>query len=77
MNHYELCFKAYCGEAGKRKHHLTDYCKEGYTTDSKTDQRISYERCEDWLPRCSELKPPRRHRWEPKVVFEPKRGKLI
>lgn len=83
MNHYEICFKGWCGEPGKRKHRLTNYCKEGYPTDSKTDLRFSSEglnneRCVDWYGRCSELKPCKKSGgWEPKVRWEPKRGKMI
>lgn len=78
MNHYEICFQAWCGEPGRFKHKLSNYCKEGYRTNSETDERQSNEKCPDWVSRCSELRPrKRRGGWEPKVSFEPKRGKLI
>lgn len=61
MNKYELCFHAWHGELGKRKHFLTTYCKEGFRTDSKTDARLSNKRCVDWYGSwnggCSDLKP--------------------
>lgn len=78
MNKYEQCFQEWHGVPGKRKHFLTNYCKDGYATDSKTDKRQNNERCVDWHYRCDELKPRKpRGGWEPKVRWEPKRGKLI
>lgn len=72
MNKYELCFQAWSGDHGRRKHHLTYYFREGFRTDSQTDKRLSNKRSVDWFDRCDELKPPRRC-----GGWEPKSGKLI
>jgi len=60
MNKYELCFHSFHGEPGKHKHFMTTYCKEGFTINSKTDERrLDIPRCQDWLTwngGCSDLK---------------------
>lgn len=75
MNKYEICFESYQGDPGKRKHPLTDYCKEGYRFDSKTDKPLDIPRCQDWYGSwngsCSDLKPCKISR-----NSGPKRGQL-
>jgi len=78
MNKYEYCFHGFHGEPGRFKHRLTRYCKEGHWYDSKTDIRLTNERCLDWFDRCEELSPRRRRGgWEPKVGWEPKSAKWM
>lgn len=73
MNKYEYCFHAWHGEPGKHKHHLTNYCKEGYALDSKTDERLNNnDRCVDWFGRCDELRPCKKQ-----GGWVPRRKKLI
>ncbi|EHQ92334.1 hypothetical protein DesyoDRAFT_5409 [Desulfosporosinus youngiae DSM 17734] len=49
MSKKELCFYSWHGEPGKRKHFLSNYCKEGFHYDSKTDKRLDLPICQDWF----------------------------
>lgn len=54
MNKFEICFKGWAGANGKRFRPY--YCKQGFNFDSKTDEQISFERCQDWFDRCEYLR---------------------
>ena len=73
MNEYEMCYRTRHGEQGKRKRKLTNYCNEGYLTDSQTGERLTKERCLEWAHRCKFLRPRKKSAiWEPSW-----RGNLI
>jgi hypothetical protein len=72
MSSYKTSLASYYGEQGQRRHSLTNYCNQGYMTDSQTGVQLSDKMCVD-AERCAKLRYSGR-----KVLWEPSaRGNMI